>query len=187
MRLEILEDQCFRRPLTEQEVSAAWETPPYWAFCWASGQAMARYIFDHADQFIGKKVIDFGPGSGVAGVAAAMVGAQVVAVDIDPQALIATNNNARLNGVEVAISSKIERVEMADILLAADVLYDPSNFALLDEFPRWAAETLIADSRIRHFDHKRYVKIDEIRSVTLPDLDELELYRRVSFYRSTET
>ncbi len=97
----LLEDNCFRRPLTEQEVSAAWIHPPYWAFCWASGQAMARYLLDNPADVSGKRVIDFGCGSGVAGIAAVKTGAKVVACDIDPDALAATKVNAELNGMAV--------------------------------------------------------------------------------------
>ena len=63
------------------------ESPPYWAFCWGSGQALARWLLDHPDEVRGRRVVDFGSGSGVAGIAAAMAGArEVVAVDVDPAA-----------------------------------------------------------------------------------------------------
>lgn len=184
IKLEILERDCFRRPLTDAEMDAAWGNPPYWAFCWASGQAMARWVLDHADSFRGKTVIDFGAGSGVVAVAAALAGARVIACDLDSDALDAVARNADLNHVDIACVEGLEQCAKADILLAADVLYDLENLALLDLFLSFAERVYVADSRIRNFDHPQYCKVDEIDAVTLPDLDELELYRRVSFYSS---
>lgn len=207
----LLEDNCFRRPLTEQEVSAAWTHPPYWAFCWASGQAMARYLLDNPAEVSGQRVIDFGCGSGVAGIAAAKAGAKVVACDIDPDALAATKVNAELNGMAVingderlssrpdsvlwdviaeqewqntlVLCSDMNRVGFADCLLAADVLYDPQNLPLLDDFCAWSTSVLVADSRVRSFSHSKYEWEFEIQSITLPDLDELLVHRCVNFYR----
>jgi predicted nicotinamide N-methyase len=211
LSLCLLEDNCFRRPLTEQEVSAAWTHPPYWAFCWASGQAMARYLLDNPADVSEKRVVDFGCGSGVAGIAAVKAGAKVVACDIDPDALQATKLNAELNGVAVidgderlygssdsllwdvivehewqntlVLCSDMNRIGLADCLLAADVLYDPQNLPLLDDFCEWSESVLVADSRVRNFSHPKYQWEFEIQSITLPDLDELLMHRCVNFYR----
>jgi len=199
VRLELLEDSCFRRPLTELEVNAAWESPPYWAFCWASGSALASFIGANDALFRGKKLIDLGAGSGVVGIAAAKVGASVICCDIDPDALIAVESNAELNGVrchrsarsafpklgEIALSQSLGDSPNADILVAADVLYDPQNLPLLDHFAKKAQTVWVGDSRIRDFSHPKFCKYDEIVSVTLPDLDELEMHRRVSIYRAS--
>ena len=64
--------------------------PPYWAFAWAGGQALARYVLDHPGLVAGKRVLDFGAGSGLVGLAAAKMGARhVIAADIDPLAIAA--------------------------------------------------------------------------------------------------
>lgn len=196
VKLELLEDRCFRRPLTELEVNAAWESPPYWAFCWASGRALAQFIGQNPALFQGKNVIDLGAGSGVVGIAAAKVGAAVICCDLDPDALMAVRSNALLNGIpyeptdnfplpgSIAVSASLDATPCADILVAADVLYDPENLPLLDAFAEKAREVWVGDSRIRNFSHARFSKVDEISSVTLPDLDELEIHRRVSIYYS---
>ncbi|RMA79497.1 class I SAM-dependent methyltransferase [Umboniibacter marinipuniceus] len=207
----LLEDSCFRRPLTEQEVSAAWTHPPYWAFCWASGQAMARYLLDHPGDVSTKRVVDFGCGSGIAAIAAVKAGAKVIACDIDPDALQATKLNAELNSLliidgderlqanpnsqlwdlvseqewrnTIVLCSDMNRIGKAECLLAADVLYDPQNLPLLDSFCEWSKSVLVADSRVRNFSHQDYQWEFEIQSITLPDLDELLMHRCVNFYR----
>ena len=69
---------------TEEELEAQGVPPPYWAFAWAGGQALARYVLDHPEAVRGKSVLDFGSGSGLVAIAAAKAGAaQVLAADID--------------------------------------------------------------------------------------------------------
>ena len=103
-----------------------WQGPrPYWAFAWGSGQALARFILDHQEMVRGKRVVDFGAGSGIAAIAAAVAGAAlVIAADIDPIAVEAILLNANLN--DVAISATQENVLIRgqfhwDVLLAGDV------------------------------------------------------------------
>lgn len=116
---------------TEEELAEIGLPPPFWAFAWAGGQGLARYILDHPDIVAGKRVLDFATGSGLVAIAAKMAGAaKVVAADIDPWTETAVRLNAGLNAVEVdftaadLIGGKVE----ADILLAGDVFYD-SGFA----------------------------------------------------------
>ena len=74
--------------------------PPFWAFAWAGGQALARYILDHPETVAGKRVLDFASGSGLSAIAAAKAGAaHVLANEIDPFACEAIRLNAALNGV----------------------------------------------------------------------------------------
>jgi predicted nicotinamide N-methyase len=74
--------------------------PPYWAFAWPGGQALARYILDHPEEVAGRTVLDFGSGSGLVAIAAAKAGAALVcAADIDPLALVALEMNASVNHV----------------------------------------------------------------------------------------
>lgn len=97
--------------------------PPYWAFCWGGGQALARWLLDHPLLVRGLDVVDLGTGSGVAAIAAARAGARrVVAVDVDPTALEVTRANAAENGVVLETSTRAP--DACDVLLASDVLYE---------------------------------------------------------------
>ena len=99
----------------------------------------------------GKRVLDFGAGSGVAAIAAAKAGAaEVVACDLDPLALAACRANAALNGVELRYSQDFfGEADRFDLILVADVLYDRANLPLLDQFLSRGREALVADSRVR--------------------------------------
>lgn len=114
--------------MTEEELSQAGLPPPFWAFAWAGGQAMARYLLDHPETVAGKRVLDFGAGSGLAGIAAALAGAvQVTASEIDPIAVAAIRINAAANRVNVdAIETDLVGRPGTDwdVVLAADVCYE---------------------------------------------------------------
>jgi predicted nicotinamide N-methyase len=98
------------------------EPPPFWAFVWAGGQALARYVLDHPDLVRGKRVLDLACGSGLVAIAAARAGAsEVAADDVDPQAVAAVRRNAVANDVALA-----ETVERPDVLLAGDAFYTGS-------------------------------------------------------------
>src|SRR2546425_7729629 len=86
---------------TEQELDAMGLPPPFWAFAWAGGQALARYVLDHPDLVRGRSVLDLATGSGLVAIAAARAGAATVtATDIDGLALAAFDLNAEANGVQ---------------------------------------------------------------------------------------
>jgi predicted nicotinamide N-methyase len=101
--------------------------PPYWAFAWVGGQAVARYLLDHPETVRGLRVLDFAAGSGVAGVAAAMAGAAFVeAAEIDDFAGAAIELNARANQVEIAVclNDLVGAASRWDVVLAGDVCYE---------------------------------------------------------------
>jgi len=104
--------------------------PPYWAFCWPGGQALARYLLDHPHEVRGKRVIDFAAGSGVSSMAAVRAGAtSVLANDIDLLSLTAARLNAAANGLALEISGDDwlggpEGTPQADVVLAGDVCYE---------------------------------------------------------------
>jgi len=104
--------------------------PPYWAFCWPGGQAVARYLLDNPSLVTGKRVIDFAAGSGVSSMAAARCGAaSVVANDIDKLSLIAAGLNAAANGLSIETSSEdwlagAAGSPEADVVIAGDVCYE---------------------------------------------------------------
>jgi predicted nicotinamide N-methyase len=113
----------------EVPLAAAWQVEqiPFWVFCWAAGAALASHLLAHPEEVRGRRVVDFGAGSGVAGIAAARAGAaRVVAVDEDPAALAAARANAAVNGVTLETASRVPD-DGWDLLLAADVLYEGST------------------------------------------------------------
>jgi predicted nicotinamide N-methyase len=143
---------------------------PYWAFCWGAGQAMARYVLDHPGHVRGKRVIDFGAGSGVAGIAAALAGAaSVLAVDIDPVALQMAEHNATLN--RVSLQTSVSMSDAWDVLLASDVLYETGN----EHFLRHAAESgrqVLLSDPLRHGTPRPGLQVvQEYQVRTLPDVD----------------
>ena len=100
---------------------------PFWAFAWAGGQALARYLLDNADLVAGKQVCDLASGSGIVAIAAKLAGAGfVTAVDIDPYAIAAIELNARANGVSFPShrGDIIGQPLQADVLLVGDLFYE---------------------------------------------------------------
>jgi predicted nicotinamide N-methyase len=87
---------------TEESLARDGLPPPFWAFAWAGGQALARYLLDRPETVAGRDVLDFGSGSGLVAIAAAKAGAASVrAAEIDPFAAAAIAANAALNNVEI--------------------------------------------------------------------------------------
>ncbi|MGF6173233.1 class I SAM-dependent methyltransferase [Ensifer sp. 4252] len=114
---------------TEEELEEIGLPPPFWAFAWAGGQGLARYVIDHPEVVRGRRVVDFASGSGLVAIAAMKAGAaSVLAADIDPWAETAVRLNAELNGVEIAYTAEdiTGRDLAADLYLAGDVFYDKS-------------------------------------------------------------
>lgn len=112
---------------TEQALMRANLPPPYWAFCWAGGQALTRYLLDHPELVRGKRVLDFAAGSGATAIAAARNGAAVVeAAEIDPMAAAVIPMNAALNGVavEVLCEDVVGGDCRWDVVVAGDVCYE---------------------------------------------------------------
>jgi predicted nicotinamide N-methyase len=105
------------------------EPPPFWAFPWAGGQGLARYVLDNPGTVAGRRVLDIASGSGLVAIAAALAGARhVYATDIDPHALAVIGVNAEANRVQV--EPRVLDLETAsgsgafDVVLAADVWYE---------------------------------------------------------------
>ncbi|ARU04951.1 protein methyltransferase [Comamonas serinivorans] len=187
LALWLIDPANMQRPFDAEETRRILHEPPYWCFCWASGLALARWLHAHPEQVRGKRVLDFGAGSGIAGIAAAHAGAaEVIACDLDPLALAACRANAALNGVALGESSDFFTAPaQVDVLLAADVLYDRENLPLLDAFVARADHVIVADSRVRDFRHARYRRTAVLDACTWPDLGEPDEFRHVSLYEST--
>jgi predicted nicotinamide N-methyase len=143
---------------------------PYWAFCWGAGQALARYLIDNPSLVRGKRVVDFGAGSGVAGIAAALAGAaQVTAVDIDPLALRMAHCNAELNGVRIDARESVP--DAWEVLLASDVLYETGNEHWLLTAAATGREVWLSDP-LRHGTPRPGLEVVcEYAVRTLPDVD----------------
>jgi predicted nicotinamide N-methyase len=184
IKLYLLDPQGLDRPFSQEETRIILAHTPFWAFCWASGQAMARYLLQHPELVRGKRVMDFGAGSGVAGIAAALAGAQEVwACDLDEHALEVVRANAKLNGLDIKTARALEEAqEPFDLLLAADVLFDRENLAWLDRFLSFASRVLVAESRLKIRDVPLYEKIAESRASTLPILSGFDMDQIVEFY-----
>jgi predicted nicotinamide N-methyase len=123
---------------TERELASGSLPPPFWAFAWAGGQALARYLLDHPDLVTGRSVLDVGSGSGLAAIAAARAGAEPVAAsDVDVFAVAAIGLNARANGVGV-IAARADVLSgtapAVDVVLAGDVCYERSMTGQIMDF-----------------------------------------------------
>jgi predicted nicotinamide N-methyase len=138
--------------LTEGEYRSE-QPPPFWAFAWAGGQGLARFVLDHAEMVAGRRVLDLASGSGLVGIAAARCGAASVrAVDVDPVAVAVIGLNATANGVTVTA----ERVDLldgdagtAEVVLVGDAFYSKAMTGRVTNFLRRAgrsgARVLIGD------------------------------------------
>lgn len=118
----------------EDELQEIGLPPPFWAFAWAGGQGLARYVLDHPELVAGKHVLDFATGSGLVAIAAMKAGAaDVLAADIDPWVGTAVSLNAAANGVDLAFTrdNLVGQSVEADVILAGDVFYDRDFAAVL--------------------------------------------------------
>jgi predicted nicotinamide N-methyase len=116
---------------TEQATGQVGLDPPFWAFAWAGGRALARYLLDHPEAVSGRHVIDVASGSGLVAIAAAMAGAAAVtAYDIDPLAVAAIAVNAEANGVTVSavcadlLTTGGQPSPAPDLVVVADAFYE---------------------------------------------------------------
>lgn len=127
LRLYLADDAVALWQLTEEQLGELGLPPPFWAFAWAGGQALARYVLDHPDLVAGQRVLDVASGSGLVGIAALKAGAaHAIAADIDAFAAHAARLNAELNGValETSESDPIGAPVDADVILVGDLFYD---------------------------------------------------------------
>lgn len=146
------------------------EAPPFWAFCWGSGQALARHVLDHPELVRGQDVVDLGTGSGIVAIAAARAGAKrVLATDLDPHARRAAALNASLNGVEIETAA--DPPPRWDLLLAADVLYETGLRDWILGEARRRGPVLLADPQRTGTPRLDAPILRTIPSCTFPDVD----------------
>ena len=175
--------------LTEDELEAQGIPPPYWAFAWAGGQALARFVLDNPDVVRGRIVLDVGSGSGLVGIAAMMSGAvKVLSADIDIFAVAAVALNAEANGVtlDTTTDDVIGQSRDWNTIFVGDLCYErplaERVLAWLRE--RVAAEVtvLIGDPGRSYFPKSGVEKLATYNVATTRELEDREI-RETSVYR----
>jgi predicted nicotinamide N-methyase len=169
---------------TEEELGEMGLPPPFWAFAWAGGQALARYILDHPELVRGRRVLDVATGSGLVAIAAAMAGAaRVEASEIDDFALGAIGLNAAENGVtiEARAGDLVGADEGWDVVLAGDVSYERDMAARMTDWleglSRRGALALIGDPGRSYLARDRLSAVAEYRIAVSRDLEDAEIKR----------
>jgi predicted nicotinamide N-methyase len=168
---------------TEEELGEINVPPPYWAFAWAGGQALARYVLDNPELLSGKRVVDLGCGSGLTAIAAMQAGAaSVLAADIDRMALAAVRLNAALNGVDIATTADdllARAPEAFDVVLVGDLFYER---ALADRVSRYIDQAaaqgtlvLIGDPQRNYFPKGRFTSAAQYRVPVTRELEDAEI------------
>lgn len=171
---------------TEEELAQIGVPPPYWAFAWAGGQALARYILDRPGIASGKRVLDFGAGSGLAALAAAKAGAAyVTAVDIDPFAVAAISRNARVNALVIEVVDKdvIGSREHFDLILIGDMCYErPLAERLMAWLKQTPSDILLGDPGRSYFPKRGLTRLATYNVPTTRELEDREI-RETSVWR----
>lgn len=171
---------------TEEDLGEMGLPPPFWAFAWAGGQALARYVLDHAEIVRGKDVLDLASGSGLVAIAAMKAGArQVRAADIDAFACVATEINADLNAVTVSVTSDdllaVEDDIRWDVILAGDIFYERDTaeraFAFLARHAARGATILIGDPSRTYLPKSRLATLAEYSVPVTRELEDNEIKR----------
>lgn len=170
--------------MTEEALAEIGVPPPFWAFAWAGGQALARYILDAPQLVQGRGVIDFASGSGIVAIAAAKAGAaRVLAADIDPFCGEAVRLNAEANGVALEFTD-VDLLDApapawADVILAGDICYEKP---LAERVMAWlgaararGAEVLIGDPGRSYFPREGLVRLAEYQVPTTRELEDMEV------------
>ncbi len=175
---------------TEEQLEAEGVPPPYWAFAWAGGQALARFVLDHPERVAGRRVLDFGSGSGLVAIAAALAGAShVLAADIDRFAGAAIALNCEANEVvtvEVTAEDVIGRPCAWDVILVGDMCYErplaERLVAWLSQCVANGATVLLGDPGRSYFPKSGVTKLATYHVQTTRELEDREI-RETSVYR----
>jgi predicted nicotinamide N-methyase len=170
--------------LTEEALQEMGLPPPFWAFAWAGGQALARYLLDHPAIVGGKRVVDFASGSGIVAIAAMKAGAaSVLAADIDVFCGAAVGLNAQANGVAVDFTDQ-DLLDQpppawAEVILAGDICYEKP---LAERVMAWlaagraqGATVLIGDPGRSYFPREGLEKLAEYQVPTTRELEDMEV------------
>lgn len=168
--------------LTEEALEEIGLPPPFWAFAWAGGQALARYLLDNPEVVGGKRVIDFASGSGLVGIAAGLAGARdVLCADIDAYCTMAVELNAQANGVACRFTGTdlldATAPAWADVILAGDICYEKP---LAERVLAWlaaaraaGATVLIGDPGRSYFPRSGLTRLAEYQVPTTRELEDM--------------
>jgi predicted nicotinamide N-methyase len=171
--------------MTEEALGKLGVPPPFWAFAWAGGQALARWLLDHPEEVAGRRVIDFATGSGLVAIAAMKAGAaSVLASDIDDFCAAAVAVNAAANKVEVTFTPENlldHGPPEADLICAGDVSYErpmaERAHAWLEAAHARGARVLIGDPGRAYLPRDRLVRLAEYHVPTTRELEDMEVKR----------
>lgn len=167
---------------TEEQLVEVGLPPPYWAFAWAGGQALARYVLDHPEIVSGKTVLDLASGSGLVAIAASKAGAKsVLAADIDAFSISAIAANAAANGVHIKTTKEnllLAPPQPFDAILVGDLFYERSvATACFDYLQKSDAKVLIGDPGRSYLPTDKLLKITEYAVPVSRDLEDAEIKR----------
>ena len=171
--------------LTEEELGEMGLPPPFWAFAWAGGQGLARWVLDNPEAFTGKTVVDFATGSGLVGIAAMKAGAaRVLCADIDPFCEAAVRLNAEANAVPLFFTDAdlldVTPPEV-DLICAGDVQYEqPMAGRVMDwlkQARRQGSRVLIGDPHRTYFNAAGLVFLAEYQVPTTRELEDMAVKR----------
>lgn len=190
IKLHLAEESLPIWQKTEEELDEMNVPPPFWAFAWAGGQALARYLLDNPQLTRGKSVLDLGSGSGLTAVAAMQAGAtSALASDIDHLSLDAIALNAEANGVAVAVTSDnllAAPPDPFDVVLVGDLFYErPLAEAVLAFIERAAANgalILIGDPQRSYFPRDRFTRVAHYEVPVTRELEDAEI-KKTSVWR----
>lgn len=184
VRLHLADDAVALWEMTEEKLGEIGLPPPFWAFAWAGGQALARYVLDHAEIVRGKRVIDVASGCGLVAIAAMRAGAaHASAWDIDAFAAHAARANAALNGaaVDPVTGDPIGKPAQADVILVGDLFYDrdvaPPLLAWLRAEEARGACVLIGDPGRTYLPKDALERVAEYAVPTIRALEDSEVKR----------
>ena len=180
--LYVADDSTALWQKTEDELGEIGLPPPFWAFAWAGGQALARYVLDNPEQVRGKRVLDFAAGSGLVAIACAKSGAaHVCGCEIDAFAIAAMALNAAANGVtiEAVHADLIGEDRGWDVVVAGDVSYERDMAARvtdwLEALCRRGAHVLLGDPGRTYLARERLYMLAEYRIPVTRDLEDMEI------------
>ena len=173
---------------TEEELATIGLPPPYWAFAWAGGQALARYVMDEPHLVARARVLDLASGSGLVAIAAAKAGAApVIAADIDPFTEAAVSLNAEANGVYLEIITRdllddaASAVPRYDVILVGDLFYERDTaaraLAFLDRHAIAGMRVLIGDPGRTYLPKERLTRLAEYAVPVTRELEDMEIKR----------
>ena len=185
VRLHLAEESLPLWQRTEDELGLMGLPPPFWAFAWAGGQALARHILDHRGILLGKRVVDLAAGSGLVAMAAMQAGAaSALASDIDAFALAAIAMNAAANDVTVSVTQAdllAAPPPEADVILVGDMFYERElaerGLAWLVQCRARGMDILVGDPGRSYFPKDRFEKVSEHSVPVTRELEDSEIKR----------